>query len=180
MGQDSIHEKSVSVCKKKNGEDKPLKKHQIPLNQEIITKEENANEKQEYIEKYSQKLDNFEKIRSVTPKVERSKLNSLPGSTRSITPLDKGEREFTKPSQLERAKKTPDNQNHYHNRILAEISENIEIRKQTCQYELINSKINSLRNENFDQENFLEKSKGIKKLSYGSNNIKEVIIYFYN
>jgi hypothetical protein len=178
---DSILEKSVSIFKKKNLDDPPLKKSLTSNNQSIYEnskKEENLRYEKNDVEDKSEKslknLNSFEKIRSVTPKIERSKFNNMPGSTRSITPLDKGEREFNKPSYMEKAQKTPENQNNYQNRIFAEINANTELKKQSSQYDYINAKIHSIRNEINEQnkENIIEKTKQNKKILSAGN--KEV------
>lgn len=155
--QDSILEKSVSAFKKKNVEEKPLKSANIP----VVFKEKNNHtnnenfESKEQNEKCPNNFNNFDKIRSVTPKIERAKLNNAPGSTRSITPLDKGEREFAKPSGFAKAQKT-NNSNNYQNE-----SKNKEQNKTN-----ITNKFNHLmNNELYEQnkENIFEKKHDYKK-----------------
>ena len=174
-------EKSVSIFKKKNLDDRPLKKSQVQNNplHENSKKEENLRyEKKESDEKSEKSLktvNSFEKMRSVTPKIERSKLSNMPGSTRSITPLDKGEREFSKPSYIEKSQKTPNNQNNNQkNRVFAELNANTELKKQPTQYDYISAKLHSIRTELTEQnkENFYEKTKPNKKIASAGN--KEV------
>ena len=178
-GQDSILEKSVSVFKKKNLDDRPLKKSQIQQHPHENSKKEESlryekKESDEKSEKSLKTVNSFEKMRSVTPKIERSKLNNMPGSTRSITPLDKGEREFSKPAYIEKSQKTPNNQNNNQkNRVFAEINANTELKKQPT-HEYISAKLYSIRTELNEQnkENFYEKTKPNKKILSTGN--KEV------
>lgn len=122
-------------------------------------KEENHRyEKLDSEEKQAKLPSTFDKIRSITPKIERTKVPNMPGSTRSITPL---EREYGRPN--EKQEKIPDNQtNSYQNRIFSEINPNTEKKKQSAHYEFINSKLNSIRNDN-NKENLLEKDDNILK-----------------
>lgn len=120
--QDSILEKSNAAFKKKNLDDRPLKKNNLSQN----IKEENNRynnescDTEEKMDKYLKNISNFDKIRSVTPKIERSKITNAPGSTRSITPLEKGEREFSKPNAIEKSQKTPQSQNDFKNKPFLE------------------------------------------------------------
>jgi len=120
-------------------------------------------EKARFNEEKPRNMSNFDKIRSITPTIERSKLNSMPGSTRSITPLDKGEREFIKPNNLlEKPLKNTDISNNYQNRVFAEINEQNKenfankLAKKACNYKEVRKKWGFSKKKTFFKGKFNE------------------------